>query len=275
MYFTKTFLVAGGLASVSQAHMLLRTPAPYTSPQLQNGPLAADGSNFPCQSTGGAFTGTATKMEKGATQKMSFTGSAVHGGGSCQISITYDAQPNKQSSFKVIHSIQGGCPARNAAGNIGNDPNAPAPDEYEFKIPDDIPNGKATLAWSWMNKIGNREFYMNCAPIEITGKEGSQSALAALPDMLVANIAPSTCATVEGVDVEYPNPGKSVETNPGAKLGAPTGQCGVSGGAAGNSSSNAGGSTGSSTGSNTGSNTSSVVKPTFTPAVRGRRPFHA
>jgi hypothetical protein len=265
MYFTKTFLFASGLASVSQAHMLLRIPAPYTSPQLQNGPLAADGSNFPCQSTGGGFTGTATQMEKGTTQKMAFTGQAVHSGGSCQISITYDAQPDKQSSFKVIHSIQGGCPARNVNGNAGSDASAPGPDEYEFKIPDDIPNGKATLAWSWLNKSGNREFYMNCAPIEITGKEGSQSALAALPDMLVANIAPGgTCATTEGVDIEYSNPGNSVETNPGANLGPPTGQCGAV--AAGNSSRNAG--------SNTGSTTSSIAKPATTPAVRGRRPFH-
>jgi len=258
MYFTKAFLVAGGLASVSEAHMLLRTPVPYTSPSLQNGPLAPDGSNYPCQSTGGAFTGTATKMAKGTTQKMGFTGQAVHSGGSCQISVTYDESPNKQSSFKVIHSIQGGCPARNVNGNAGNDPAAAAPDEYEFKIPDDIPNGKATLAWSWLNKGGNREFYMNCAPIEITGAEGSASGLAALPDMLIANIAPGgTCATTEGVDIEFPNPGKSVETNPGAKLGPPTGQCGASAGAGG------------------AGNSTSNTQPATTPAVRGRRPFRA
>jgi hypothetical protein len=254
MFFSKTFLVASGLAAVSQAHMLLRTPAPYTSPSLQNGPLAPDGSNFPCQAGAGAsYAGTATKMEKGSTQKMSFTGQAVHSGGSCQISITYDAQPNAQSSFKVIHSIQGGCPARGVNGNAGSDSSAKAPDEYEFTIPDDIPNGKATLAWSWLNKGGNREFYMNCAPIEISGPEGSESALASLPDMLVANIAPGgTCATTEGVDIEFPNPGKSVETFPGAALGPPTGQCGASG--AGNSSGSAG-----------------AAKRATGPAIRGRR----
>jgi hypothetical protein len=252
MFFSKTFLVASGLAAVSQAHMLLRIPAPYTSPSLQNGPLAVDGSNFPCQASAGAtFSGTATKMEKGSTQKMGFTGQAVHSGGSCQISVTYDEQPNAKSSFKVIHSIQGGCPARGVTGNAGSDASAVAPDEYEFTIPDDIPNGKATLAWSWLNKGGNREFYMNCAPIEISGPEGSESALAALPDMLVANIAPGgTCATTEGVDIEFPNPGKSVETNAGANLGPPTGQCGASG----NSSGSAG-----------------AAAPATTPAIRGRR----
>ncbi len=260
MYFSNAFLVAGGLATAAQAHMLLRIPAPYTSPSLQNGPLDPSGSNFPCQSTGGAFTGTASKMEKGSTQKMGFTGQAVHSGGSCQISVTYDAQPNKQSSFKVIHSIQGGCPARGVTGNAGSDASAVAPDEYEFTIPADIPNGKATLAWSWLNKGGNREFYMNCAPIEITGAEGSQSALAALPDMLVANIAPNAgCKTTEGVDIEYPNPGSSVETFPGAALGPPVGSCGTAA-AGGNGTANA------------GAANASTAKPAATPAVRGRRP---
>jgi hypothetical protein len=255
MYFSNAFLVAGGLATAAQAHMLLRIPAPYSSPALQNGPLDPSGSNFPCQSTGGAFTGTATKMEKGTTQKMGFTGQAVHSGGSCQISVTYDAQPNKQSAFKVIHSIQGGCPARGVTGNAGSDASAVAPDEYEFEIPAGIPNGKATLAWSWMNKGGNREFYMNCAPIEITGAEGTTAALAALPDMLVANIAPNAgCATTEGVDIQYPNPGNSVETNPGAALGPPVGSCGTVV-ASGNGTANA-----------------STAKPAATPAVRGRRP---
>ena len=260
MFFSNAFLVAGGLATAAQAHMLLRIPAPYTSPSLQNGPLDPSGSNFPCQSTGGAFTGTATKMAKGSTQKMGFTGQAVHSGGSCQISVTYDEAPNKQSSFKVIHSIQGGCPARGVTGNAGSDASAVAPDEYEFTIPAEIPNGKATLAWSWLNKGGNREFYMNCAPIEITGAEGSQAGLAALPDMLVANIAPNAgCTTTEGVDIEYPNPGNSVETNPGAALGPPVGTCGTAA-AGGNSTANAGAAGASS------------AKPAATPAVRGRRP---
>ncbi|KAJ4306458.1 hypothetical protein N0V88_001260 [Collariella sp. IMI 366227] len=208
--------------------MLLRVPAPYTSPALQSSPLDPSGSNYPCQAFAGAmFAGTPTKMEKAIKQKMGFTGSAVHGGGSCQISITYDNPPTAQSVFKVIHSIQGGCPARGVAGNAGSDPNAQAKDEYEFRFPEDIPSGNATLAWSWLNKIGNREFYMNCAPIEITGSEGNEATLATLPDMLIANIAPGNgCSTKEGIDVEYPNPGVSVETNPGAALGAPSGNCG-------------------------------------------------
>ncbi|KAK4193059.1 hypothetical protein QBC35DRAFT_163182 [Podospora australis] len=231
MFFTKSVLAAGGLATLSQAHMLLRTPAPYTSPALQSGPIDASGSNFPCQAQPGAsFVGTPTPMAKGSKQQMAFTGSAVHGGGSCQVSITYDNPPTKASKWKVIHSIQGGCPARNTAGNLPADPNLQGSDSYEFPIPSDIPSGNATIAWTWLNKIGNREFYMNCAPVAIEGEGGSESALAGLPDMLVANIG-NGCTTAEGVDVKFPNPGSSVETNVDeGSLGAPQGSCG--GGAA-------------------------------------------
>lgn len=230
MFFAKSVIAASGLIALGQGHMLLRVPAPYTSPALQLGPLDPSGSNYPCQALAGTrFAGTPTVMAKGSTQKMGFTGSAVHGGGSCQISLTYDNPPTRQSAFKVIHSIQGGCPARGVAGNAPADPNAVAKDTYDFTIPEDIPAGNATLAWSWVNKVGNREFYMNCAPVAITGPGGSRAALAALPDMFIANIAPHAgCKTPEGVDIQYPNPGKSVETNPGSKLGPPVGSCGAS-----------------------------------------------
>ncbi|KAK4110640.1 lytic polysaccharide monooxygenase [Canariomyces notabilis] len=228
MYFTtKSLIAASGLVMVAQGHMIMRTPTPYTSPQANSSPLDPSGSDFPCKAGAGAqYAGTATPMEKGSKQTLSFTGSATHGGGSCQVSITYDNPPTKQSKWKVIHSIQGGCPARNTAGNLGNDPTMEAPDKYEFAIPQDIPSGNATLAWTWFNKVGNREMYMNCSPIDIVGSEGSEAALAGLPDMMVANIAGTDCTTKEGVDIKFPNPGSSVETNSGAALGSPTGNCG-------------------------------------------------
>jgi hypothetical protein len=261
MFFSKTFVAAGLLATVSQAHMIMRTPAVYDSPPVKptnNGPIAADGSDYPCKNPGGLpYTGTATKMEKGSKQKLSFTGGATHGGGSCQVSLTYDNPPTANSAFKVIHSIQGGCPTRTNPGNVGNDMNAAAPDEYEFTIPDDIPAGNATLAWTWLNKVGNREFYMNCAPVDITGSEGSEAALAALPDMLIANIPQGNgCTTAEGSDVKFPNPGKSVETVAGkeASLALPQGNCGGGAGSGGS-----------------GSGAATPAGSAATPAVRGRR----
>ncbi|KAK4169054.1 hypothetical protein QBC43DRAFT_200647 [Cladorrhinum sp. PSN259] len=270
MYFTKSsvsVLAAGSFASIAQAHMLLRTPTPYAG--HISSPLDPSGSNFPCQNV--AFTGSATEMAQGSTQQMGFTGSAVHGGGSCQVSLTYDNPPTAASSWKVIHSIQGGCPARGVTANLPDNPDGAAPDSYPFTIPADVPAGNATLAWTWMNKIGNREFYMNCAPVSITGSGGSEASFSALPDMFVANIAVpglnpgNQCKTSEGTDVEFPNPGASVENNPGSSLGPPTGQCGGGSGAA------AGGAAAGGAAATPAAGAGGAAATPAAPAVRGRR----
>ncbi|RYO90158.1 hypothetical protein DL764_008487 [Monosporascus ibericus] len=217
MFFTKT-LAAAGLLAVANAHMLMKNPVPFPSQDLAgNGPLAVDGSNFPCKYTGPDTyaNGEANVYPQGSKQKLQTIGQAVHGGGSCQISITYDTAPTKDSVWKVIHSIEGGCPARNAAGNAGDNANAVAPDEYEFTIPDNIPAGKGVIAWTWMNRIGVREFYMNCGAVEITGNGGDEAAYDALPDMTVLNIMGKQ-ETIDNSDVKFSNPGKSVENNLGA-----------------------------------------------------------
>lgn len=249
MYFTsKNSALAAILSLVAtgvNAHMLLAEPKPFTTPSLQNGPIdTASGRAFPCQvKAGEGYAGTATKMALGSSQDLAFTGGATHGGGSCQISITYDESPTKDSVFKVIHSIEGGCVA-NVAGNIGDSATAASPYTFQFPIPSDIPTGKATLAWSWINRIGNREFYMNCAPVELTGTSGSQSAYDALPDMLVTNIdGKESCNTVEGNDYMYPNPGMSVQKlGDASRLLQLTCDAGTPGGAAGSSGGGGGGS---------------------------------
>ncbi|KAL9071008.1 MAG: hypothetical protein Q9161_004508 [Pseudevernia consocians] len=242
--------------STAQGHMIMATPPPYGSPD--NSPLIADGSNFPCKATSNSG-GTVTNMAIGATQKLSFLGESVHGGGSCQVSLTTDAPATKNSKWMVIHSIQGGCPARNQAGNIGadNSASAPDPDTYDFTIPAGITPGAYTLAWTWFNKVGNREMYMNCASIKVTGgsskretslneteeyaiPELSGRATASFPDMFVANIPVTDCTTAEGADVKFPDPGQSVEmasANKADALSPPTGpKCGASGDSSGASS---------------------------------------
>ena len=96
------------------------------------------------------------------------------GGGSCQISLTKDLEPTKDSVFEVIHSIEGGCPT-SSPGNIGEDANAMDPTTFDYSIPQGIAPGKYTFAWTWFNKVGNREMYMNCAPIVVTGGGSKRS----------------------------------------------------------------------------------------------------
>lgn len=236
-YSTTTWAVLG-LAALSSGHMIMNTPIPYGRSTLNNSPLLPDGSDFPCKQRSGVYAaeGASNTMPLGSSQKLAFIGSATHGGGSCQVSITYDPNPSKSSVFKVIHSIEGGCPIRNVAGNHGDNAEAINPDTYSFTIPTTLPTGSATLAWTWFNKIGNREMYMNCAPISITGGTSKRTAdmvrrdtaaFDALPDMFVANIG-NGCGTVDSTDVLFPNPGDSVAKEGQATasaLSTPTGSC--------------------------------------------------
>ncbi|EDU40111.1 lytic polysaccharide monooxygenase [Pyrenophora tritici-repentis] len=207
--FNKSTLFAAMLAMApfsANAHMIMASPVPYGHPN--NSPLDASGSDYPCKA--GPYTiVTMNDWKVGSTQKLFFTGTAVHGGGSCQVSVTKDKEPTKDSKFKVIYSIEGGCPANFPANYPEGGPNYDG--YFPFTVPPELPNGQMTMAWTWMNKVGNREFYMNCAPITVSGGATDTKAFDALPDMVVANInvpAAGTCKTKETFDYTFANPGK-------------------------------------------------------------------
>ncbi|KAL6897587.1 hypothetical protein GGI43DRAFT_97498 [Trichoderma evansii] len=224
--FSKLF-AATVLATAASAHMKISSPVPYGASTLKNDPLLLDGSNFPCQlrDNGYDLEGASNVFAQGSTQKLAFIGSAVHGGGSCQISVTTDAQPDKNSVWKVIKSIEGGCPAKGQEGNMGDNAAAVDPFTYDYTIPKELQSGNYTLAWTWFNKVGNREMYMNCAPLTVTGSGGSKDFLNTLPDMFQANIFDvDGCRTVDDKDLRFPNPGNDVDYFNGttSAFGGPT-----------------------------------------------------
>lgn len=202
---TKTTLFAAvlAMASTSSAHMFIESPVPFAG--VSKSPLEPNGSNFPCQGSSYQIT-TMNEWTVGSDVTVSFPAdqTATHGGGSCQISVSKDKAPTKDSKWKVIHSIEGGCPTTGSGngGTLGT---------FGFTVPESLPEGQLTMAWTWFNKVGNREMYMNCAPIKVSG--GSGSGFDSLPDMATANIGGS-CTTSEGADYTFAKPGKSV-----AKLG--------------------------------------------------------
>ena len=172
--------------------------------------------------------------------------------------------PTKDSVFKVIKSIEGGCPSTNP-GNVGPATGTGA-DEFEYTIPEEVQAGRNyTLAWTWFNKIGEREMYMNCAPISVpkVGKRGvvdkrgeveeekeeedgvvvekRESSMASLPDMFRANIGAvgNGCSTApSGTVLEIPkgNLGKNVQRIGDEPLVPPVGNCGGSYGGGGSAS---------------------------------------
>lgn len=237
--FTIASVAAALVASVS-AHMEMTSPAPLRSKANKNtpegkqdysmtSPLEASGSNFPCK---GYLDDTEGKesvatWQAGSSQTVTITGGANHNGGSCQLSISED----EGKTFKAIKSFEGNCPANTGEVTLDVD------------IPADVKDGDVVFAWTWNNRVGNREFYMNCAMVTI---ENGGSGLDSYPEMFVAQLSGiNSCTIAEGIDVKYPNPGDQVETADGdSALGDPEGDCG---------SSSSGGSGGSSGGSSSSS----------------------
>lgn len=136
--------IIGALSTLplALAHMQMSSPSPLRDPHANRpnepkdynmlSPLNADGSNFACKGyhLNTPLTTVAT-YAAGSKQTMKLLGSATHGGGSCQISLSCDGGSN----FQVVKSIMGGCPLS---------------DSYDFTIPSDIPAAKkCLLAWTW------------------------------------------------------------------------------------------------------------------------------
>lgn len=94
-------------------------------------PLQADGSDFSCKGYqwNTPLTSVAT-YEAGGTYELKLMGGATHGGGSCQIAISYD----NGVTLKVIKTMEGDCPTTSS---------------YDFTIPEDAPSGQALISWSW------------------------------------------------------------------------------------------------------------------------------
>ncbi|KAG6003715.1 hypothetical protein E4U21_001768 [Claviceps maximensis] len=213
-------LSAAGLAA---AHMEMKSPPPLrskfnkfsTNPDYDmTSPMAPSGADFPCKGhlsvLGTPQAQPVADWAPGQPQSLTITGGASHNGGSCQASLSFDSG----KTWKVIHSWIGNCPA---AGES----------KFQFTVPSDAPAGPALFAWTWFNQVGNREMYMNCASINLTGggkkRRGNTQSLQSRPDMFVANVGKG-CGTSEGSDLMFPNPGPDVDMS-SKKTAPPTGGC--------------------------------------------------
>lgn len=215
-----------GLIGICQAHMEMKYPPPFRSkfnPHVaardinydMTAPLKAEGSDFPCKGYARLLStaegAPVAQWTPGQSYNIVLTGGTTHGGGSCQASVSFD----RGSTWKVVRSYIGNCPAANDA-------------TYPFTLPSDTPAGEMLFAWTWFNRIGNREMYMNCASVTVTGTNKQESRplnpLNARPPMFVANVGNGIC-TYEGKDVEFPQPGPEVTRDTKGTAGPGNGGC--------------------------------------------------
>jgi len=290
MQFTSKITAAlVALASVTNAHMILRSPVPFNAPD--NSPVNADGSNFPCKIAGGSGdvkSGPVNALTVGESFNFALTGGATHGGGSCQLSMAKGTSVNANTKWMVIYSIEGDCPIETSANGEGtnNDPSnagSTTSNQFPVSIPDhpDLPAGDYTLAWTWNNKVGNRELYMNCAYVQLSAAKKKRyeptkvvkKDQAPLPDMFVANIPQGgTCAVTANTDVLYPNPGDASRVLKGSKgatynFQPPTGNCGGVAANAASGSSSAGSSIAASSVAASSSGVANTVSPVSSATV--------
>ncbi|KAL2677258.1 hypothetical protein Neosp_011027 [[Neocosmospora] mangrovei] len=186
------------LVASTSGHMQISEFNPYTTDRnidySMANPLRKDGSDFPCK---GYHLQLSTplgepviKMKGGKSYRMSFTGGASPGG-SCQVSLSVDGG----NTFYVLHSYIGNCPA--TSGN----------NTLPFRVPTDVPlTERALFAWTWFNKLGSREMYMNCASVTTLHNGTDKIGFFDRPRMFIANIG-NGCTTEDSEDVSFPNPG--------------------------------------------------------------------
>jgi hypothetical protein len=150
MKFSATFIAAAAafLPQIS-AHLTMVTPKQWFV--AENGiiegsqfPLNAQGANYPCH--GVAPEAPVATYAPGSTQTLQLMGTAVHSGGSGQMSITYDTTPTKDSVFRVMTSWQGNHPLK-VDGNISPPSATYMLPALSFKVPEGLPAGKAVVAW--------------------------------------------------------------------------------------------------------------------------------
>ncbi|KAJ2880915.1 hypothetical protein H4R27_004426 [Coemansia aciculifera] len=164
----KIFSAAALVVASVSAHMAVISPCPRYSPNGQNCPALPAGQSldYSMSSPLGAneplckhtvpFPSPSATWTAGQSVTVTFApGGAPHGGGHCEFSLSYDGG----NTFVVVYQVLGHC--------FGADQGTR---QYTFGLPAGLPGSdKVVFAWTWVNAIGNREFYMNCADVAIKG----------------------------------------------------------------------------------------------------------
>jgi hypothetical protein len=153
---------------------------------------------------------------------VSLQSQAVHGDGIFQISLTSDIddgfKPRKDSRFFIIHSVEGGCPARNVMGSNLESPNT---DKYYFKI---------QQVWALVSmfyrgagcsgEAASRSTIRTARPLSLslTQREDLSGLWMAISSELTGGCTHAE-AQRQQTAIAYPDPGKYVERpNPEEKL---------------------------------------------------------
>lgn len=179
MIIKKLLYIITNVIQIS-AHMFMKEPISRNSKYSEyytqmglvnynlNSPLnvAPDYFKFPCK---GFKKGPVITEINNNIVKATLEGTATHEGGHCQFGITYN-----ERDFLVIRTIYNNCLIDTTS--------------YEIELPINIPKGETTFFWTWINKIGNREYYMECADIYINNNNQNYNTELSGLELLIVNL---------------------------------------------------------------------------------------
>ena len=120
--------------------------------------------SFPCK---GFPKGPSVTTYESNTIAITLEGTAVHGGGHCQFGVSYD-----DKKFVVLKTVIGNCLLNTMS--------------YSFDIPENAKGDDVTVFWTWINRIGNREYYMECA--DVTVNTSGNTANISGKELLIVNL---------------------------------------------------------------------------------------
>ncbi|RUP44278.1 hypothetical protein BC936DRAFT_149687 [Jimgerdemannia flammicorona] len=169
-----TFVALSSCIATISAHMAIRDPptrrsldssyyqeAHCVSNNLVT-PLTFQGKfTYPCR---GFAPGPALKTwTAGRPVSVEMIPSANHGGGHCELAISYD-----NVNFAVIYQSFDTCHSHCVQGDR-------AACTLNFTLPVTLPpSPSAVLAWSWIAHTGNREYFHGCSDIQIVAPAASR-----------------------------------------------------------------------------------------------------
>ena len=142
----------------------------YNKPELVNYNLRSplyvqpDFFSFPCK---GFPKGPSVQTFSTNTITVTLEGTAVHGGGHCQFGVSYD-----DKNFVVLRTVETDCLLNSMS--------------YSFDLPENARGNDVTVFWTWINRIGNREYYMECADVTVA-TNGDRTDISG-KELLVVNI---------------------------------------------------------------------------------------
>lgn len=122
--------------------------------------------SFPCK---GFPKGPSVATFDSNTISITLEGTATHGGGHCQIGVSYD-----DTTFVVLKTVLNNCLLDSMT--------------YSFDLPENVSSGNLTVFWTWINRIGNREYYMECSDVTINNSKHDTNTNIQGKELLVVNI---------------------------------------------------------------------------------------